>query len=204
METVDDQHGYDEAVVNAAPEPTWQAEPPQALLTTLARLRAFAILLCMNVDLAEHLVAITLLRAGVVIKPTSIGPNLAAWLLGRLRQYYYREHATARTSAASGPSASWKSRHARHQDTLAALAELTAEQREALVLVEAAGCSAREAAHICRCTPIQFRYRLTGARDRLARLLSAPSLRPCNAAPLSLALVASTGSRGVAIDRHRS
>jgi hypothetical protein len=81
---------------------------------------------------------------------------------------------------------------------------LTAEQREALALVEAAGCSAREAAHICRCTPIQFRNRLTGARDRLARLLSAPSLRPGNATPLSLAFVALTGSRGAAIDRHHS
>ena len=204
MVTVDDQHGYDEAVVHAAAEANWQTVPPQALLTTLARLRAFAILLCMNVDLAEHLVAITLLRAGVVMKPSSIGLNLAAWLLGRLRQYYYREHATARTSAASRPSATWKSRHAQHQDTLAALAELTAEQREALVLVDAAGCSAREAAHICRCTPIQFRNRLTGARDRLARLLSAPSSRPCNAVSLSLALLALSGSRGVAIDRHHS
>ena len=43
METVDDQHGYDEAVVHAAPEAKRQAVPPQALLTTLARLRAFAI-----------------------------------------------------------------------------------------------------------------------------------------------------------------
>ena len=94
MVTVDDQHGYDEAVVHAAAEANWQAMPPQALLTTLARLRAFAILLCMNADLAEHLVAITLLCAGVVMKPSSIGLNLAAWLLGRLRQYYYREHAT--------------------------------------------------------------------------------------------------------------
>jgi hypothetical protein len=46
----------------------------------------------MNVDLAEQLVEITLLRAGAVMKPSNIGPNLSAWLFSRLRQYYYHEY----------------------------------------------------------------------------------------------------------------
>jgi RNA polymerase sigma-70 factor, ECF subfamily len=197
METVHDHHSYDEAAVHVGAEPNRHASLPLAMLTTVARLRAFAILLCMNLDLAERLVAITLVRAGVAIRPSGIGPILSTWLFSRLRQYYYRECA-----AGSEPSA--PSRYARHGEVLAALAELTAEQRESLVLVEAAGCSRREAAQICRCTPIQFRNRLADAQDRLARAMLKPSPRRDGTPPISVAFAVLTGSRGMTIDRHHS
>jgi RNA polymerase sigma-70 factor, ECF subfamily len=192
METVNDQHKYDEAAIHQVAERNRAGAPPQPLLMTVARLRAFAILLCLNVDLAEQLVTVTLLRAGVVMKPSSIGPSLSTWLFSRMRQYYYREYA-------GGWKPSALSRYVRHGDLLAGLAELTAEQREALVLVEAAGCSRREAAHICRCTPIQLRNRFTDARDRLARALSKRSSTPDAAAPLTVAFAALAGSRVAAI-----
>ena len=90
----------------AAPEPTWQASRRSS--TDHARAaRAFAILLCMNVDLADTF-GDNPLRAGVVTKHPASLPS-GPWRLA-LRQYYYREHATVWTSAASRPSASWKSR----------------------------------------------------------------------------------------------
>ena len=59
----------------------------------IARLRAFAILLCMDVNLGEELVKVTLLRACVAIDPGGLSTNLTSWLIRRLRGYYYREYA---------------------------------------------------------------------------------------------------------------
>ena len=59
----------------------------------IARLRAFAILLCMDVNLGEELVKVTLLRACVAIDPGGLSTNLTTWLIRRLRGYYYREYA---------------------------------------------------------------------------------------------------------------
>jgi RNA polymerase sigma-70 factor, ECF subfamily len=58
-----------------------------------------------------------------------------------------------------------------HADILAALAKLRAEQREALILVEAIRFSFGEAARICRQPPGRFRSLVEGARADLARHL---------------------------------
>jgi RNA polymerase sigma-70 factor, ECF subfamily len=144
-----------------------QYEPPrqQALHESIARLRAFSMLLCMDVDLADELVKVTLLRAGVVADPAGFGTNLSSWLIKRLRNYYYREF--ARRPVVIPP------RHmSRDQpDILAALAKLRAEQREALVLVEAIRFSFGEAARICRQPPGRFRALIESAQADLVRHL---------------------------------
>jgi RNA polymerase sigma-70 factor (ECF subfamily) len=144
-----------------------QCESPerQVLHESIARLRAFAILLCMDVNLGEELVKVTLLRASVAVDPTRLGTNLATWLIRRLRSYYYREY--ARRPAVTPPGRASDE----HADILAALVKLRAEQREVLVLVEAIRFSFGEAAKICRQPPGRFRSLVEGARADLARHL---------------------------------
>src|SRR3981189_136678 len=62
------------------------------LLATIAKLRSFAMLLCLDADLADHLVEVTLVRASVAMSPSRLGANTLAWLCARLRGYFYHEH----------------------------------------------------------------------------------------------------------------
>jgi RNA polymerase sigma-70 factor (ECF subfamily) len=59
-----------------------------------------------------------------------------------------------------------------HAEIVTALGKLPADQREALVLVEAAGFSFTEAGHICRCPRVRFRNLVTSAQQTLGSLLS--------------------------------
>lgn len=133
---------------------------PPAALATVGRLRALAILLCLDVDLADELVAVTVTRASVAMNSRYFELNLSTWLYGRLRGYYYRDYAHL------------VARRERQVDTaFAGLAELSAAQREALVLIEAAGCSFSEAARICRCPKDRFKQVVKSAQATLARNL---------------------------------
>jgi RNA polymerase sigma-70 factor, ECF subfamily len=153
--------------------PATQYEPSQheasqrdVLHEAIARLRAFSSLLCMDVNLADELVAVTLTRASVVMNPAGFGTNLSTWLISRLRGYYYREYAH-RPARAPAELADRD-----HGDILAALGKLRAEQREALVLVEAIRFSFGEAARVCKQPPGRFRSLVEGARTDLARHLA--------------------------------
>jgi RNA polymerase sigma-70 factor (ECF subfamily) len=57
-----------------------------------------------------------------------------------------------------------------------ALAQLPAEQREALILVGASGFSYEEAADICECAVGTIKSRVNRARSRLAKLLEVESI----------------------------
>jgi RNA polymerase sigma-70 factor (ECF subfamily) len=144
---------------------THESPQPPVLHDSIARLRAFSMLLCMDADLADELVEVTLLRSSVGADPAAFGPNLSTWLIKRLRSYYYREYArrpaVTPVQRTSGDQA----------DILTALAKLRAEQREALILVDAIRISLGEAGRICRQPPVRFRALLEGARADLARHL---------------------------------
>jgi len=157
----------------------------RALLETVARLRAFATLLSMDAGLADELVEVTLLRAGVGLSPSSLGVNLSGWLFSRLRSYYYREYATRSTPAAGQGPLPGQNPSGAHGDTLAALAKLPVEQREALVLIEAAGFSHHEAARICRRPPGRFKDLVESAQANFASLLASQSFQQ-NAISLGL------------------
>jgi len=64
-----------------APARQYEVPERQVLHESIARLRAFAILLCMDVNLGEELVQVTLSRACVVIDPRGLGTNLTTWLI---------------------------------------------------------------------------------------------------------------------------
>jgi len=56
------------------------------------------------------------------------------------------------------------------------LAQLPAEQREALILVGASGFSYEEAADICECAVGTIKSRVNRARSRLAKLLEVDNI----------------------------
>ena len=158
----DSHQGLDYAVPGGRYEP----QQRHALHEAVAKLRAFAVLLCADVDLANELVEVTLLRASVAMNPAGFATNLSTWLISRLRGYYYREYAHRPTlTPPQLPGFE-------HGEVLTALAKVRAQQREALVLVEAIKFSSGEAARICRQPPGRFTTLLEGARADLARHLA--------------------------------
>jgi len=169
-----------------APFANWQHVPSKAhashhqdLLTTVAKLRSFSLLLCLDADLADRLVEITLLRAGVCMSPSRLGTNTLGWLCGRLRSYFYSEYAGHPTAAMAGSGhlpPVLKPFQGAARDLLGALAELPVEQREALVLTEAMGFSRNQAARICSYPRHIFKIHIDGARMQLAVFLSVRAL----------------------------
>jgi RNA polymerase sigma-70 factor, ECF subfamily len=151
------------------------ARPPSrerdSALATIAQLRAFSFLLCMDAKLANELVELTLLRVCVAIDLSHLNPSHLGWLIGRLRTYYYAEFAHRRVAVDPRlplPSLAWRF----HGDVLVAFASLTVEQREALILIEAAGFSYKAAARICRKPFITFKKFVAQARADLALSLA--------------------------------
>ena len=141
-------------------------------LATIAQLRAFSLLLCLDAKLANELVEITLLRICVATNPSHLNPSHLGWLIARLRTYFYAEFAHRQRAIdpqSPLPSLAWQL----HGDVLAAFASLSVEQREALILIEAAGLSYKAAARICRKPCLTFKKFVARARADLALSLAA-------------------------------
>lgn len=149
------------------------------LVAAIPSLRAFAITLCGRTDQADDLVQETLVKAWGNIDSYTPGTNLRAWLFTILRNGFYShlrkrrrevEDVDGAYSASLSMEAS-QSDHIRMREFRAALAQLPADQREALILVGAAGHSYEETAEICGCAVGTIKSRVNRARRRLATLL---------------------------------
>ena len=149
------------------------------VVALIPALRAFAWSLSHNAADADDLVQDTLIKAWTNREKFEPGTNLRAWLFTILRNTYYtavvrrrREvrdeddvHARALTSA---PTQEWGLAIRALQ---AALDQLPAEHREALILVGAAGLSYEEAAEICGCAVGTVKSRVSRARRALQGIL---------------------------------
>jgi RNA polymerase sigma-70 factor (ECF subfamily) len=153
------------------------------LIASIPKLRAFAISLSGNADRADDLVQETLVRAWSHLDSFVEGSNLGAWLFTILRNTYFSDFRKRRREVADvdgeivGRLAVAPGQNA-HMDLLdfrAALARLPADQREALILIGAAGHSYQDAATICGCAVGTIKSRVNRARRRLAGLLSVKS-----------------------------
>jgi RNA polymerase sigma-70 factor, ECF subfamily len=152
----------------------------KAVLGAVPSLRAFAISLCGNVDRADDLVQETLLRALANIDSFQPGTNMSAWLFTILRNHFRSEYRKRRREVEDSDgryAETLKSQpdqlgHVEFNEFRAALGQLPADQREALVLVGASGFSYEEAAHICACAVGTIKSRVNRARTRLAELMS--------------------------------
>jgi RNA polymerase sigma-70 factor, ECF subfamily len=150
-----------------------------ALLSMIPNLRAFAFSLCGNHERADDLVQETLLKAWSHMDSFQEGTNLRAWLFTILRNSFFSEVRKRRREvedsdgkkAESLSVAPAQQGHVDIEDMHKALGLLPPDQREALVLVGAAGMSYEEAAEIAHCAVGTIKSRVNRARVKLADLL---------------------------------
>src|SRR4051794_15106553 len=181
-----DGYGFDAGQFPGGPDAT--ASPPlrvpaetrAAMLAALPNLRAFAMSLTHNLDAADDLVQDTILRAWKNIDRFEVGTNLNAWLFTILRNGFYSQHRKKRREV-EDPDGSYAARLRTApeqtatcdvQDMLRALARLSPEHREALLLIVAEGLSYEDAAQVCGIAVGTIKSRVNRARERLARLLA--------------------------------
>ena len=151
----------------------------EALVAQIGNLRAFAVSLCGDRERADDLVQETLFKAWNHLDSFEEGTNLKAWLFTILRNTYFSERRRKKREvedvdgayAARLSSIPEQHGHMDMQDFQDALSELPDDQREALVLVGAAGFSYEEAAEISGCAVGTIKSRVNRARRRLADAL---------------------------------
>jgi RNA polymerase sigma-70 factor (ECF subfamily) len=161
------------------------------LLALIPHLRAFARTLCNHRELAEDMAQSTLVKAWRSQSAFQPGTNLKAWLFTILRNefYTYRRRSWRQTHwdeikggriAAPAEPQHWA---LELSDATRGLQELPDGQREALILVAAAGFSYEEAAEICGVPEGTVKSRVARGRLALAEMLDGerkfrgPSLR---------------------------
>jgi RNA polymerase sigma-70 factor, ECF subfamily len=155
----------------------------QAMLKAIPHLRAFAISLTGNITYADDLVQGALLRGLENLDKFQPGTSMQAWLFTILRNQFYTDMRRSRREvddpegALAAKLAVLPAQGARldFADMQAALAHLSVEQREALLLVGAEGVSYEEAAEICGTNLGTIKSRINRARTRLAELLAISS-----------------------------
>jgi RNA polymerase sigma-70 factor (ECF subfamily) len=151
-----------------------------AVLAAIPSLRAFAILLCGNMDRADDLVQETLLRAMADIDSFQPGASMSAWLITIHRDLFWSEYRRRRRAVEDphGGCAESSRAHPEQQSRVGygefrvAFAKLSADQREALILVGASRFSYEEAAAICKCAVGTIKSRTNRARTRVSKLMS--------------------------------
>lgn len=152
----------------------------QGLLAAIPNIRAFAISLCKNPQMANDLVQETLLKAWANREKFQDGSSLKAWLFTILRNTYFSDFRRARREVqdVDGAAAATLSTHPEqpgHMDMVdfrRNLEQIPDDQREALILVGAEGFSYEEAAEICGCAIGTVKSRVNRARVRLSALMN--------------------------------
>ena len=145
----------------------------------MTNLRAFAVSLCGDRERADDLVQETLFKAWNHLDSFHEGTNLKAWLFTILRNTYFSERRKRHREvedadgsyAATLATLPEQHGHMEMQDFRAALTRLPDDQREALILVGAAGFSYEEAAEISGCAVGTIKSRVNRARNRLGEML---------------------------------
>ena len=149
------------------------------LLKTIPHLRAFAISLCGNVDQADDLVQDAILRGLTNINSFEPGTSMRAWLFTILRNQFHTSFRKRKREVEdpdgimAGMLSTLPEQHGHLDlgDLQLALAKLSHEQREVLLLVGAEGLSYEETARICGTVVGTIKSRMNRARTRLAELL---------------------------------
>jgi RNA polymerase sigma-70 factor, ECF subfamily len=152
------------------------------LIACIPRLRAFAVSLCGNADRAEDLVQETLVKAWGHLGSFVEGSNLGAWLFTILRNTYFSQYRKRRYEVSDNDGifvgrlavTAGQTAHMDLLDLRAALALLPDDQREAIILIGAAGHSYQDAAMIAGCAVGTIKSRVNRARRRLVEILSVP------------------------------
>jgi RNA polymerase sigma-70 factor (ECF subfamily) len=165
-----------------ADEETFKRE----LTALIPYLRAFARSLANDPSAADDLAQEALLKAWDARSSFQPGTNLKAWTFMILRNCFYsekrrswrqavwdQEKAERTLTATSDPDSSIELDELRR-----ALAELPAEQRDALVLIGAGGFAYEEAAQICGCAVGTIKSRVNRARKALEAIIASGNFAP--------------------------
>lgn len=153
--------------------------PRDELVEHLPAMRAFAISLTRNTATADDMVQDTLIKAWTNIDKFKVGTNMRAWLFTILRNTYYSSRRKSKREVADvdgiiTDNLAEKPAHDGHMqlnDFRKALAQLSDEQREALLLVGASGFSYEEAAEMCGVAVGTIKSRTNRARQHSAEIL---------------------------------
>lgn len=155
------------------------------LVVLIPQLRAFARTLTGNATLADDLAQDALIKAWDARASFQLGTNMKAWTFMILRNQFYSDkrrswrsvqldqEAAERTLVAVDDPAS----PVALDELRLAMAELPAEQREALILVGAGGFAYEEAAEICGCAVGTVKSRVSRARKAVQAILEAGHYR---------------------------
>ncbi len=154
-------------------------DPRDEIVEHLPALRAFARSLTRNAATADDLVQDTVEKAWSKIDKFEPGTNMRAWLFTILRNTFYslRRKRAREVEDGDGAYAARMSEKPAHDGRLVmkefadAFAQLSDEQREALLLVGASGFSYEDAAEMCGCAVGTIKSRANRARKRLAELM---------------------------------
>jgi RNA polymerase sigma-70 factor (ECF subfamily) len=149
------------------------------IVALLPDLRAFARFMCRERDAADDLVQSTVLTALDKQSQFTPGTNLKGWMFTIMRNRFYadlrtqRRHPTAVDPEAAAPLAAVDNPEAAIavKELSSALWQLSAQAREALILVGGSGFSYEEASRLCGCTVGTLKVRVSRARKQLANLL---------------------------------
>lgn len=158
---------------------TVEEELRQEILMFIPNLRAYSRSLMGRSDEADDVVQETLERALANLHRFKHGTKLQAWLFTILRNNFVSYHRKRRREVqdTDGVAASRlisipeQNGYLELRDLQAALAQLPAAQREALLLIGAEGFSYEEAASICNVAVGTVKSRVARARARMAELL---------------------------------
>jgi RNA polymerase sigma-70 factor, ECF subfamily len=145
-----------------------------ALIQAIPNLRAFAHSLSGDTQLSNDLVQETLLKAWTHKDSFVPDSNLKAWLFTILRNTYFtyyrksqREELDEDHAAMNASVPPTQLTHLEFDDMQKALMRLSADHREALLLITAEGFSYEDAARVCGCAVGTMKSRVNRARSRL-------------------------------------
>jgi len=149
------------------------------LVAEIGHLRAFARSLARNSATADDLVQDTVTKAWAKLDSFQEGTNLRAWLFAILRNTFIslkRKRKREFEDVDGAQAARLVQAPQQHgaldlSDFRRACDALPDDQREALILVGAAGFTYDEAAKICGCAPGTMKSRVSRARTRITEIL---------------------------------
>ena len=150
------------------------------LVAEMPRLRGFAISLSGSITAADDLVQETLVRAWQHADSFETGTNFRAWLLTILRNRYFSDYAKRRREIQDSDGSYAEQMTVSGDQELKlevrdmgrALAKLSPEHRELLLLIGLGEVSYEEAAEICQVPMGTIKSRANRARARLAEALN--------------------------------
>ena len=172
------------------------------LVAIIPSLRAFARGLCGNRELADDLAQEALAKAWAARKSYQPGTNFRAWMYRILRNHFYTTATVAKRFVAYDPDVAAHVQSTPPNqggeivlaDLQRGLATLTAEQREALILLES-GLQWEEIADVMGCPLGTVKSRITRGRAALKLYMDGPPDTPD--APEAQPAGVSSGASGI-------